>query len=171
MKLKKLLMKLKKLKSFDLKVFIHFIFVIFCFPLNASECENIIFSKSEILLLSKKNDEKFRFFVYLADTKLKREIGLQCTTELKENEGMLFIWNSENQRYFWMKNTKFHLDIIFINSDFNIVDIFFNAKPFSLTNISTSRKAQYVLELNKGIFEYLDLMIGDKVVLKKNVLK
>ena len=160
-------MKLKKLKSYNFKFFIAFIFLIFNFSLNASECNKIKFSKIEIFIVNKKNDRKFRFSVDLADTKLKREIGLQCRKELKENEGMLFNWNSEDQRHFWMKNTKFYLDIIFINSDFKIVDIFFNAKPFSLINISSRKKAQYVLELNKGVFKNLDLMIGDKIVLEK----
>ena len=158
-------MKLKKLKSYNSKFFVYFILLIFNFSLNASECKNITFAKTEIFVLNK-NTKKFSFSVYLADTNLKRKIGLQCKNELKENEGMLFIWNSEDQRYFWMKNTKFHLDIIFINSDFKIVDIFFNAKPFSLINISSRIKAQYVLELNKGIFKYFNLKIGDKVVLK-----
>ena len=69
---------------------------------------------------------------------------------------MLFIWKSEDQRYFWMKNTKFYLDIIFINSDFEIVDIYFNAKPFSLLKISSFRKSQYVLKL---IMVFLKILI------------
>ena len=161
------LMRLKKLKSFNLKLFIYFVFLIFNFSLNASECKNIIFSKSKIFIINKKNTKKFRFSVDLADTKLKREIGLQCKKSLKENEGMLFIWNSEDYRHFWMKNTKFYLDIIFINSDLEIIDIYFNAKPFSLLNISSSRKAQYVLEINEGVFKNFDLMIGDKLLLQK----
>ena len=161
-------MRLKKLKSYNIKFFIYFFFLIFNYSLNASECRNIVFSKSKIFIVNKKNNKKFIFSVDLADTKLKREIGLQCKKDLKENEGMLFIWSSEDQRYFWMKNTKFYLDIIFINSDFEIVDIFFNAKPFSLINISSSRKAKYVLELNEGVFKNLDLMIGDKLELQKN---
>ena len=118
-------MKLKKLKSYDLKFYLYFIFVIINFPLNASECKNIKFSKTEILIVNKRNDEKIQFSVDLADTKLKREIGLQCKKQLKENEGMLFIWKLEDQRNFWMKNTKFYLDIIFINSKLEIVDVFF----------------------------------------------
>ena len=160
-------MKLKKLKNYNLKFFIVFIFLIFNFSLNASECKNIKFSKTEIFFVNKRNDKKIQFSVDLADTKLKREIGLQCKKQLKENEGMLFIWNSEDQRYFWMKNTKFYLDIIFMNSAFEIIDIYFNAKPFSLLNISSRRKAQYVLEINEGVFENFDLMIGDKLLLQK----
>ena len=160
-------MKLKKLKNYKLKFLIYFIFVIVNFPLNASQCNNIKFLKTDIFIINKRNDKKVHFSVDLADTKLKREIGLQCKKQLKENEGMLFIWKSEDQRNFWMKNTKFYLDIIFMNSAFEIIDIYFNAKPFSLLNISSSRKAQYVLEINEGVFENLDLIIGDKLVFQK----
>ena len=59
----------------------------------------------------------------------------------------------EDNRYFWMKNTNLFLDIIFINSDLKLVDIFFNAKPYDLMNISSNKKAKYVLELNAGVFK------------------
>ena len=157
-------MRLKKLKSYNSKFFIYFIFLVFNFSLNASECKNIVVSKSEIFILNNKNAKKFKFTVDLADTKLKREIGLQCKKDLKENEGMLFIWNSEAQRYFWMKNTKFHLDIIFINSDLEIVDIFFDAKPYDLTIVSSPKKAKYILELKSGILKKLNLNSGDKLL-------
>ena len=161
-------MRLKKLKSYNLKFLIYFIFLIFNFSLNASECKNIVFLKSEIVILNKKIAKKFKFSVDLADTKLKREIGLQCKKDLKENEGMLFIWDSEKQRYFWMKNTKFLLDIIFINSKLEIVDIFFNAKPYNLMSITSNKKVKYVLELNAGVFKNLDLMIGDRLKFQRN---
>ena len=159
-------MKLKKLKSYNLKFYLYYIFVIINYPLNASECKNIIFLKSEIFILNKKNTKKLKFSVDLADTKLKREIGLQCKKELKENEGMLFIWKLEDQRYFWMKNTKFYLDIIFINSKLEIIDIFFNAKPYNLDVITSDKKSKYILELNAGVLKQLDFKIGDKVIFK-----
>lgn len=156
-------MKLKKLKICNLKFFIYFIFLILNFSSNASECKNIIFLKSEIFIINKKNNKKHRFSIELANSQLKREIGLQCKSELKENEGMLFIWNSEDYRNFWMKNTKFYLDIIFINSNLKIVDIFFYAKPYDITTISSNKKSKYVLELNSGILKKLNLNIGDKL--------
>ena len=47
------------------------------------------------------------------------------------NEGMLFIWKTEDLRSFWMKNTSIPLDIIFLNEAYEIIDISLNAKPFS----------------------------------------
>ena len=159
-------MKLKKLKSYKLKFFIYFIFLISNSSLNANKCEKIKFSKSEIYIVSKKYENKSRFLVSLADIQLKREIGLQCKKHLKDNEGMLFIWNSEDQRFFWMKNTKFYLDIIFINSKLEIIDIFFNAKPNNLDVITSDKKSKYILELNAGVLKQLDFKIGDKVIFK-----
>ena len=166
MKLKGLLMTLVKLKNYKFLFVINFIILVLFFNYNATACSGIKFTKKDIFIVNKIN-QKIKFNVELADTDMKRKTGLQCKKQLKENEGMLFIWKSEDLRYFWMKNTKFYLDIIFINSDFEIVDIYFNAKPFSLLNISSSRKAQYVLEINEGVFENFDLMIGDKLLLQK----
>ena len=167
MKLKGLLMKLVKLKKYKFLFIINFIILVLFFNYDATACSDRKFAKKEIFIVNKINNQKIKFNVELADTDLKRKTGLQCKKQLKANEGMLFIWKSEDQRYFWMKNTKFYLDIIFINSDLEIIDIYFNAKPFSLLNISSSRKAQYVLEINEGVFKNFDLMIGDKLLLQK----
>ena len=80
---------------------------------------------------------------------------------------MLFIWSDENYRNFWMKNTAIPLDLIFINSMFEIVDIYFNATPFSKKVIRSQKRAKFVLELNSGIFKKKGLNIGDKIMLKK----
>ena len=83
------------------------------------------------------------------------------------NEGMLFIWKTEDFRSFWMKNTSIPLDIIFINKTYEIIDISFNAKPFSLKSISSKKKAKYVLELNKGVFDSLKFNLKDTIIINK----
>ena len=155
-------MKLIKLKIFNL------ILILFIFQTYSYACENIAFSNSEIYIFSKKNKEKFKFNVKIADTKPKRKKGLQCQKRINNNEGMFFVWNFEDKRYFWMKNTEFSLDIIFINKNLEIVDIFFNAKPYDLITITSDKKAKYVLELHAGVFKSFNLEIGDKLFFKKN---
>ncbi len=151
-------MRLIKLKIFNL------ILILIIFPTYSHACENIAFSNSEIYILSKKNNEKFKFDVQIADTKPKRKKGFQCQKNIKKNEGMFFIWKFEDHRYFWMKNTFLSLDIIFINSKQEIVDIIFNAKPLSLMTLTSSKKAMYVLELKAHVFKNLNLEIGDKII-------
>ena len=67
-----------------------------------------------------------------------------------------------------MKNTSIPLDIIFFNKIYEIIDIFYNAKPYSLNIISSKKKAKYVLELKKGTLKKLDVIIGDKIDIQKN---
>ena len=155
-------MRLIKLKIFNL------ILILFIFPTYSHACENITFSISQIYIFSKKNKEKFKFDIQIADTKPKRKKGFQCQKRINKNEGMFFVWDLEDKRYFWMKNTKFSLDIIFINKNLEIVDIFFNAKPYDLMTITSDKKAKYVLELYAGVFKSFNLEIGDELILKKN---
>ncbi len=160
-------MKLKKLKNYKFLFFVNFIILVSFFTLNASACSDIKFAKKNIFLVSKHNDKKIRFQVEIADTDLKRKTGLQCRTKMALNEGMLFIWKTEDLRSFWMKNTSIPLDIIFINKTYEIVDIFYNAKPLSLKSILSKKKAKYVLELNKEVYESHKFDLKDKIIINK----
>ena len=160
-------MQLKKLKKYKFLFFINFIILGIFFNNNATACSDVYFAKKNIFIVSKYNNQKIRFNVEIADTDLKRKIGLQCRTKMELNEGMLFIWKTEDLRSFWMKNTSIPLDIIFINKAYEIIDISFNAKPFSLKSISSKNKAKYVLELNKGVFDSFNLDLNDKIIINK----
>ncbi len=157
-------MILKKLKIYNLTFLIILFFGI---SLDSFACQNIKFLKKNIFLISESNKKIFKFNVKIADTKAKRETGLKCTKHLNENEGMLFIWGFEDKRYFWMKYTNVFLDIIFINSNFEIVDVFFNARPHDLKIITSKKKAKLVLELKAGVLKKLNLHRGDKLFFKK----
>ena len=167
MKLKGLLMKLKKLKNYKFLFFVNVIIFVLFFSYNSKACSNINFSKKDIFIISKYNNQKIRFNVEIADTDLKRKIGLQCRTKMELNEGMLFIWKTEDFRSFWMKNTSIPLDIIFFDKAYEIIDISFNAKPFSLKSILSKKKAKYVLELNVGVFVSYKFNLKDKIIINK----
>ena len=55
------------------------------------------------------------------------------------NQGMLFDFREDENVAMWMKNTRISLDMIFIDCDYKISDIYKNAKPFSLTKITRSQ--------------------------------
>ena len=158
-------MKLKKLKNYRFLFFLNFIVLGVFFTNAASACSGIKFNKKVIYIVSKKNNQKIRFKAEVANTDLKRKAGLQCKTKIELNEGMLFIWETEDFRSFWMKNTFIPLDIIFINKTYEIIDIFYDAKPNNLKSISSKKKAKYVLELNKGVFNAYGFDLKDKIII------
>ena len=155
----------RKLKSYNL---ILFLILGFCLTSKISiSCEAQFLKKKTIFIENKLSKNKEFFLVELAKNEYEREKGLQCKKHLKNNEGMLFIWSDEDYRNFWMKNTVIPLDLIFINSKFEIVDIYFNATPFSKKSIRSQKRAKFVLELNSGVFKNKGFNVGDKIMLKK----
>ena len=160
-------MKLKKLKNYKFLFVINFTILVLFFTYNAKACSDIKFEKKSIFMISKKNNKKIRFNVEIADTDLKRKTGLQCKVNMELTEGMLFIWKKEDFRSFWMKDTSIPLDIIFLNKMFEIIDISYNAKPFSLKSISSKKKAKYVLELNEGVLDSHKFYLKDKIIINK----
>jgi len=58
------------------------------------------------------------------------------------------------------------LDLIYLNSELEIVDFNLDTKPLSEDSISSKIPSTFVLELNAGQVNQLNLKKGDLVVLK-----
>jgi uncharacterized membrane protein (UPF0127 family) len=107
---------------------------------------------------------KVSISVELANTNEKIMNGLMFRCELEDNFGMLFIFSKEKEQFFWMKNTLISLDIIFINEDFQIVNIYENAIPLDETFIPSKFKAKYVIEVVSGFVQNHNIKIGDHLL-------
>ena len=101
--------------------------------------------------------------IELADTEQKREKGLMFRKSMKENRGMLFIFDKEERQTFWMKNTDIPLDIIFVNAEKMIVHIAPDCKPYSLEQIPSFEYAMYTVEVNAGYCTRHKIAVGDKI--------
>ena len=121
---------------------------------TVSPCEQSVTKLQEKLITITTNNNNIIFTVEIADTNNSRQIGLMCRKTLKDEKGMLFIFDDSQIRSFWMKNTLIPLDIIFIDKDFNIINIYHNTTPL-LENIfyTSDSPAKYVLEVNGGVAE------------------
>ncbi len=109
---------------------------------------------------------KMSFEVEVADTPIKRTIGLMNRTSLPEKSGMLFIFDQEGIQGFWMKNTLISLDMIFISSDKKIVHIQRKAQPcktLDCQSYTSIKPAKYVVEINGGLADKLGIDEGEKV--------
>ena len=88
--------------------------------------------------------------VDLAITPDQQAKGLSIKNTINENEGMLFIFHTPSDYSFWMKDMKFPLDIVWINSNNEIVHIEKKLQPcvfFPLCpSYSPHSNSKYVLE-------------------------
>lgn len=107
----------------------------------------------------------------IAKSEEDKRQGLMDVKQLPIDEGMLFIWNDEDTRQMWMKNTYIPLDMIAINGD-DEVTMVYPAKPEDETLISFIG-AKYILEVNQdsGVKVGDDFEIDDSDDLNKYVMK
>lgn len=106
------------------------------------------------------------FQVEIADTPEKHARGLMFRRCLKDGYGMLFVFPDEEVRSFWMKNTLIPLDMIFLNSDRQVVDLYISVPPCRrdpCPSTTSALPARYVLEIAGGLAKKLKLQIGDKI--------
>lgn len=88
------------------------------------------------------------YYCQLAEDEADKKKGLMDVESLPPDEGILFIWDEEDTRQMWMKNTLIPLDIIFIDEDEKVIQVS-KGEPQSEKMIS-SPNTLYVLEVNQG---------------------
>ena len=88
-----------------------------------------------------------------------REMGLSGREGLGRNNGMLFVFDNETvNRCFWMKDMKFSIDMIWLDSDKKVVHIQENVSPDTYPeSYCPDAPAQYVLEVEAGRAEQLGI--------------
>ena len=104
------------------------------------------------------------FNVELATTQEERARGLMYRDHLAENEGMLFIFPKNSFSSIWMKNTLIPLDVIWMDEQHRIISINKNMQPCGqgdCPSVNPGIPAQYVLEVNAGTADAINLSAGD----------
>ena len=102
-----------------------------------------------------------QYRVVEAKTDEEKRDGLQGVKNLAEDEGMIFYFDPPQRAEFWMHNTEVPLDIIYINEDQEVIEVY-QGKPNDDTLHSVEDVA-YVVEVNQGsgIQEGDDLEFAD----------
>lgn len=93
--------------------------------------------------------------------------GLMWRKELSDKQGMIFQWNEDAPRAFWMENTYIGLDIVYVTSDKRIVSIK-KAQPLSRASVPSDNDgimmdASYAVEVPAGWCERHGISVGDSV--------
>ena len=98
----------------------------------------------------------------VAATPEQRMTGLMFRKDMRQNEGMLFVFEAPSQQCFWMKNTLLPLAIAFVADDGTIVNIA-EMKPQTLDSHCSAQPVRYVLEMNTGWFARKGIKAGAKL--------
>lgn len=106
--------------------------------------------------------------IEIADNETETQYGMMYRKHMDPNTGMLFFMDSERQQSFWMKNTYVSLDIVYINSNFEIVSIQKNAEPLNTQSLPSEGPALYVLEVIGGFSDTHGIGKGDKIFFERN---
>jgi hypothetical protein len=113
--------------------------------------------------------EESCFHVEVADTDAKKILGLSNRDSLSADSGMLFPYPEGAIPGFWMKDMRFPIDIIWINSEMKISGIVNDFQPcldsYSCLPVYPEEEIIYVLEINSGLSEYYGFEAGNSVLI------
>ncbi len=105
--------------------------------------------------------------IEIVDEEVDRQIGMMYRDEMAENQGMFFIFDEETSRAFWMKNTVIPLDIIFVNTTYEIVSIHKYAESLAEVQYFSNKPCRYVIEVNAGFTDKFKISEGDKIAWRR----
>jgi uncharacterized protein len=103
--------------------------------------------------------------VELALTDKEKEQGLSGRAMLAPDQGMLFVFSKSDKYYFWMKEMKFPIDMIWVGEDMKVIYIEKNTEPASYPKtFGPDVNAKYVLEVVSGFSDKNNLKVGDEAL-------
>jgi uncharacterized protein len=102
----------------------------------------------------------------IASTSAEQAQGFMFKPAISDDEAMLFVYRSDGIYSFWMKNTRFALDIIWLDAEKKAVYIKENFLPCvkDPCPIETPlQKARYVLEVKSGTVKKTAFKLGERI--------
>ena len=108
--------------------------------------------------------------VEVANTPAEQHKGMMFRPRLGPDEAMLFIFPRDDNLSFWMKNTYVDLDLAFIASDGEIVQIE-HPKAFDAEPVYSRQPARFALELPAGWLAAHGIGVGTRITIPPKVLE
>ncbi len=112
------------------------------------------------------------FSVELAVTRVARERGLMFRRELAADAGMLFVFEKERPRGFYMKNCLIDLDVVFVTAEGKIAQLTTMRTPVPgrpLKTYESGIPVKYVLELPAGTARRIGLQLNQTINLPARI--
>lgn len=101
--------------------------------------------------------------VEIAATPEARSYGLKNRDQLDADAGMLFVYEDEKPRSYWMEDTRIDLSIAFADHTGKIVRITDMRAYDTESRGQSLYPAQYAVETNKGWFAAHGVQVGDAI--------
>jgi uncharacterized membrane protein (UPF0127 family) len=110
------------------------------------------------------------FLTQVAKTPKAREKGLSDTRGLRENEGILFVFDHNDKWPIWMKDMNYSIDIVWLDENKNVVYIVKNAPPesYPYESFTPKQDARYVVEIPAGTVGKKAISIGTQAEFDEN---
>lgn len=109
-------------------------------------------------------DDAFRYEI--VTTPAEQERGLGGRSEIPNNYGMLFVFQTKDRYGFWMKDMLTSIDIVWLNDDGTIMNIDANVDPSTYpTPYYPLKPVRYVLETRSGYAQDHDWKVGTQLTL------
>jgi len=102
----------------------------------------------------------------IAATTDAQEYGLMNRDSMPRDHGMIFVFDSEQPLNFYMKNTRFDLDIVFLDAAGRVVSIH-TMKALDLTTVPSGAPAKYAIEINAGEAAACGVKVGDRLLIPR----
>lgn len=136
------------------------LFAVFIFASLTVSCTDKISLQTLPLIVETTDGRLIPLVVEVAQSSAEQEMGYMGRKTIQGGTGMLFVYKSDRQMHFWMKNTPHALSIAFIDSQGLIREIR-DMTPLSLETISSERSVRYALEVPLHWFQEKQIRVGD----------
>lgn len=101
----------------------------------------------------------------VADTDAARKQGLSGTDQLYFDHAMLFVFPEQKRHCMWMKDMRYSIDILWLDSSNKVTGIERNVSPKTYPD-SFCHESRYVLEFAAGELGQMQVNLGDTVNLR-----
>jgi uncharacterized membrane protein (UPF0127 family) len=109
------------------------------------------------------------FTLEVADDASEQEWGLMARESMPANHGMIFVFEEESPRAFWMKDTLIPLDIVYVAGSGRVVSVK-QMQPRDETPVRSDGAVMYAIELNQGAGARAGVKAGDVLTIPNEIL-
>lgn len=113
-------------------------------------------------------DSQQKLWLEICDDDYTRARGMMMRKSFVKGWGMLFAFQDDAKRSFWMANCYIPLDMVFIRKDGSVSNVIENAEPLNpQPRYQSTDRVRYVLELPVGSIQQYQITTATKFVLPK----